>query len=246
MISNFIKTKYFFMIIITIVIKFSVFSDTNYLIVNKLAQLLIQDYDCYKNKTFLEKMILKFGRSAFVDSVNIWKDNYLYIDRLKIKLHPRLDSLVQKVNKYSNYQTSQRLKDLLEQLTHLAYKNLQFYYIAILESDKNISSDKLTVEIVTTAITNSKFYSLKRDLYAKEDKIKLEVKEIISSKKLKHKLSFYNFVFDFLNKIRTGIIEKDLEKMRLQIIGKNKIQSQFFSKKGIIIVFRQEQPIKYQ
>lgn len=185
------------------------------LIVDKIHQFLIKEYDNYKDRTFTEKMVLKFGKKAFIDNVRIWKDNYKNLDSMKIVLHPILEKIAVVCDKNLEEDKSKYFRSLLEELTKLGYKNLQIYYTAVKDylviNNKKI--DDINKELIDDAVCLLRYYEEKTKLYEREEIVKNEIRAIMTEKKVKFKLAFYIFAFDFFNKIRKGIIEKDMQRM---------------------------------
>ncbi len=220
-----INSNKIFIIIFLLIISISIFSIQNAdddLIVNKISQMLIEEYDKYANYTFLEKLVLKIGRTTYVDNINIWQKNYTDIDNIKIKLHPKLEDMAKIVDKNLEADRAKYFRKLLEELTFLGFKNLQIYYYSVKEYLNNNKLTYLDINIkLIDDSCNIKFYNTKKELYAREDIIKNEIREFMKDEKLKHKMAFYSFAFKFLNKIRIKIIEKDMKKM-LDRINENK------------------------
>lgn len=182
--------------------------------IERLTELLIEVYDRQEEFTVLERMVLKFGRAAYIDNVMLWKEQYKNIDELEIELHPRLVKLTERVNECAGTERAARLYLLLEELTMLAFKNLDLYYLALLEQEFNFTLGELNWEFMDGIMSSRRFCRLKLELYSREREVKREIKAIIGAPDLKRALSFYNFVFDFLNKIRDSIVEKDLVRIR--------------------------------
>lgn len=182
--------------------------------IEHLTRLLIEVYDRQEEYTVLERMVLKFGRAAYIDNVMLWKEHYKNMDELEIELHPRLVKLTERVKECAGSERAGRLYLLLEELTMLAFKNLDLYYLAILEEEFNFTLEELDWEFMDGIMTSRRFCRLKLELYSREKEVKREIKAIIGAPDLKRNLAFYNFVFDFLNKIRESIVEKDLVRIR--------------------------------
>ena len=185
------------------------------LLVDKIQQFLITEYDNYKNRTFIEKLVLKLGKSAFIDNVQIWKNNYKNLNSMKIILHPKLEDIAIICDKNLDINESRKFRNLLEELTLIGYKNLQLYYIAVkdylLVNNKKIND--INKDLIDEALCQIKYYEEKIKLYDREEIVKNKIREIMNEKRVKGKLLFYIFAFDFFNKIRKGIIEKDMQKM---------------------------------
>ncbi|MCK4796134.1 MAG: hypothetical protein KAT05_02065 [Spirochaetes bacterium] len=216
--------SYFIIILLLITIPFYATNHINDdLIVNKISLVLIKKYDNYKNKTLLEKIVLKLGKNAFVDSVKIWEINYKDLDKIIIKLHPKLEYMALKGEKYLEIERAKYFRNLLDDLTLLGYENLQIYYIVIKEylNEHNYNFNDINIDLIDEAVCQPEYYQEKKALYEKEDLIKEEIRIILREGKLKHKLALYSFAFDFFNKIRKKVIAKDLAKMLAKINSTN-------------------------
>lgn len=182
--------------------------------IERLVVLLVEVYDRQEEYSLLERMVLKFGRSTFIDNVKLWRIHYREIEKMEIVLHPRLVKLTAKVYEFAGEEEALRLYTLLEELTALGFRNLNLYYLALAELDWNFSLDELDWEFVDEAMSSEYFCLLKLELYRREEEVKREIKEIIGAPGVKRRLTFYNFAFDFLNRIRSSIIKRDLERIK--------------------------------
>ena len=184
-------------------------------IVNKIYNLLIEEYDKYKDKTWIEKAVLKLGRSAYIDSITIWKNNYNKLDTIKISLHPKLEHISEVADKNIEKDRADYFRSLLKELTLMGFKNLQIYFISTKEylDLNNLTYNDITIDTIDNSLCNIKYYEEKKTLYEKENVVKSEIQTIMSEGKLKTKLAFYSFAFKFFNKIRVKIIERDMERM---------------------------------
>lgn len=191
-------------------INFNLFSNDD-LLVAKMADVLIKEYQKYEDKTFMEKFVLKLGKNAYIDSVILWRDNYKNIDDLNIKLHRQLENSAKIADKYSSSDYAEYYRNLLKKLTLLGYKNLQMYYTAV--KDKGYTDADITIEAIDESVSNVEYYNKKVNLYNEEDEIKNKIREFYELKEIKYHISFYAFAFNFFDKIRKGIIEKDMKKM---------------------------------
>lgn len=200
----------FAVIILPFFINLALFSNDD-LLVSKMADILIEEYQKYEDKTFMEKFVLKLGKNAYIDSVIIWKNNYKNIDDLDIKLHKQLENSAKIADKRLSSDKAEYYRNLLKKLTYLGYKNLQMYYNAV--KDKDITADDLTIEAIDESVSNVKYYNEKVKLYNEENDIKNRIREFYELKEIKYHISFYAFAFNFFDKIRKGIIEKDMKKM---------------------------------
>ena len=108
-----------------------------------------------------------------------------------------------------------------ESLTLLAYKNLQIYYIALKDFLKDNPSTEINIKTIDDSLTDIKYYDEKTKLYESEAEIKSNIRYYFNNKKIKYKVSFYAFVFEFFDDIRKKIIKKDMEKMLQKINFKN-------------------------
>lgn len=182
--------------------------------IEHLTGMLIEVYDRQEDYTILEKMVLKFGRAAYIDNVMLWREHYKNIEQLEIELHPRLVKLTEKVREYGGAERAERLYLLLEELSSLGFKNLNLYYMALCELKFEVTLEELDWELMDRVMSSRRFCLLKLEIYRREEEVKREIKAIIAAPDMKRGLPFYNFLFDFLNRIRSSIVEKDLERIR--------------------------------
>ncbi len=216
---NKINIIYLFLILFITTQINAVPNSNNDLIVKKIAQVIIEEYDKYQNYTFLEKLVLKMGKSTYVDNINIWQKNYNNIDNIKIELHPKLEDMVKIADKNMETKDAEHFRNLLEQLTFLGFKNLQIFYLSVKEYLKknNLTHIDINIQLIDDSLCNINFFNTKKELYAKEDIIKSEIQKMMKEDNVKYKFTFYSFAFKFLNKIRNKIIQKDMEKMLIKI-----------------------------
>lgn len=204
-------------IFILIIFSFFVYSQNeDEAIANRIHDILIEEYDKYENATIEEKIILKFGRKAYFESVKLWRENYSNIENIKITLHPQVEKMAKIVDKNLPEEQSNYFRSLLTELTFLAYKNLQLYFLAVKDylKENKLSSNDVKKETIDIAIAMPKFFNLKIEMYDREEFLKNEIREIMNKKEVKYKLAFYAFAFDYFNKIRKKIIAKDIERMK--------------------------------
>ena len=192
----------------------------NEAIANRIKDVLLESYDNYEGFNFNERLVLKFGKRTFIDCVTLWRENYTNIENVEIKLHYQLRNLAEKVSKYESEEKAARFKKALEELTFLGFCNVDLYYRALLQVE-NLSTD-FTTDDIDNALANPEFFLLKKELYQKEEDLKQEIRSLLVSKECKNKLGLYLFFFDFVNKIRVGIIKKDIEKSYKAILEKQK------------------------
>ncbi|MBN2547204.1 MAG: hypothetical protein JXB50_15485 [Spirochaetes bacterium] len=207
---------------------FLIFSQTDDdLIVGKIYQILVEEYDKYENTTFEERLVLKFGRKAFMESIDIWKKNYKNLDQIEIILHPRLEHMAKTAEENLAAERAEYFRNLLVELTFLSYQNLQIFYLAVKDYliEHDLNQNDISKKIIDTSISMPKFFYIKMDMYDREEIIKTDIRAIMDEGKIKYKLAFYAFAFDFLNKIRKKIIKKDIERMkvRMEAINKDKM-----------------------
>ena len=124
------------------------------------------------------------------------------------------------VDKNLEKKVAEHFRNLLEELTLLGFKNLNIYYLSVKEylDANNLIYKNIDAKLIDDSMCNLKYYNIKKELYAKEEIIKNEIQKIMKYDQVKYKLAFYSFAFNFLNKIRVKIIEKDMERM-LSIIN---------------------------
>ncbi len=217
-----------YLIIFFCLLNFPAYSQTeDDFIADKIYRILIEEYDKYENTTFEERFVLKIGRKAFMDSIEIWKANFKNIDKIVIVLHPSLEHMAKKGEENLSPERAAYFRSLLAEITFLSYKNLQIFYIAVKDylNENKLKSNAVTKEIIDISISMPKFFYIKMDMYDREEFIKTDIRAILDEGKLKYKLSFYAFAFDFLNKIRKKIVKKDIERMksRMEQLNRDKM-----------------------
>lgn len=211
--------KVIFLILLTIILNNIYSNDKD--VADRIATVLIEEYDNYRDRTFTEKLVLKFGKKAFIDSVLIWKVNFRTIDSIEIKLHYQLEKMAKISDDNLSLDESEKFRELLKRLTYLGYKNLDLYYRAVkeyLDNNKNfLNQADISIETIDDAISNNKYFTEKKKLYFDEEMIKNEIRLFFDNRKIKYKISFYSFAFEFFDKIRRQIIAKDLKKIEERI-----------------------------
>ena len=186
----------------------------------RVKDVLIESYDNYSGFSFQERLVLKFGKRTFIDSVTLWYQNYTDIENIEIKLHYQLKKLSDKVSQCESPEKAEQFKKALEDLTFLGYRNVDLYYKALLKVEN--LPEMFTTDDIDDALANPEFFLLKKQLYEKEEILKQEIRSHLASKECKNKLGIYLFFFDFVNKIRVGIIKKDIDKSYKAILEKQK------------------------
>ena len=209
----------FFVVFISISLHSYDLSDD--ILVEKISEILIKEYDNYKDRSFIEKTILKLGKPAFIDSVKNWTKNYKNLDQMQLKLHPKIEDILNISNKYLTDDENREFRKNFEDLTLIAYYNLQIYYISLKEYLSYNNKSDFDINILDEALMNIRYFDEKKKLYEKEDKIKANIRNYFNNKKIKYKISFYAFVFDFFDKIRVRIVKKDMDKMLEKINERN-------------------------
>ena len=195
-------------------------------IVQKIHDILIKEYGNYKDKSLKERIVLILGKKAFIDSINTWENNYKNLDEMPIVLNTHMEDMAQIAEKYGDHEQSHQFRNLLVNLTKLGFRNMQMYYIAVKEylTDNKMDSSEIDINLIDNSLANLKFFEMKKSLYDEEEKTKKEMLEIMYSKKLKFRMAFYIFAFNFFNDIREKVIERDLARMKKNI--ENKIRAQ--------------------
>lgn len=206
-----------FILLITIFIVNILPAESDDILVHNIAEVLIKEYDNYQDKTFLEKMVLKYGKKTFIDSVRSWELNYKNLDEMKIKLHPTIENIVKVGDKNLSPENAIYFRSLFENLTLLGFKNIQIYYESTKKYLSKYGDQEVTIHVIDEASIEPEFYELKVKLYDEEKITKNEIRKMFRNEKIKYKLAFYSFAFDFLDKIRTSIEDKNIEKMKLRI-----------------------------
>ena len=208
-----------FFIFIFLLISIFAFSQnvTDSEIVAQIAQELIAEYDNYKDKSFTERLVLKLGKRAFIDSVRAWQRDYENVRTMPIKLHYQLNKMASIVDGCADEATSKRFRELLTELTRIGYLNLDIYYRAVRKNVDNNGGNltgNVSLAMIDYAVADATFYQEKIEMYDEEQRIKDEMRVIMKQKNIKNKIAFYSFAFEFFDKIRMKVIAADLEKVR--------------------------------
>jgi hypothetical protein len=188
--------------------------DNDDVLVDGISRILIKEYDNLKDRTSMEKLVLKLGKKAYYDSIYGWRKNYKSLDMIKIKLHPLIERIIKIADGKLSKEESSTFRKLFENLTFLGYKNLQIYYLSTKDYKMKNAGLELSIDLINEAVTETEFYNQKLALYDEEEKTKNEIRTYFKDKRVKSKLSFYSFAFEYLDKIRVDIIKKDIEKMK--------------------------------
>ena len=211
-------TKKFFIFIFLLISIFAFSQNvTDSEIVAQIAQELIAEYDNYKDKSFTERLVLKLGKRAFIDSVRAWQRDYENVRTMPIKLHYQLNKMASIVDGCADEATSKRFRELLTELTRIGYLNLDIYYRAVRKNVDNNGGNltgNVSLAMIDYAVADATFYQEKIEMYDEEQRIKDEMRVIMKQKNIKNKIAFYSFAFEFFDKIRVKVIAADLEKVR--------------------------------
>jgi hypothetical protein len=191
------------------------------ILVAKIADTLIKAYDDYKDRTTMEKIVLRMGKPAYIESINDWVKNYKNLDTMELKLHPIIQKIIKTGDKHLPEDKAKRFRELFEHLSLLGYKNLQVYYITVKEYLKKYGQREIDINVIDDAISEPQVYEEKVLLNKEEEIITKEIKEIFKEEKIKYRLGFYSFAFNFLTDIRAKITKTDMERMLKKINSKN-------------------------
>jgi len=189
------------------------------LLADQVQVLLIQSYGAFSNLSPIEKIVIEMGRGAFVDNVRIWRMYYNDISLIPIKLHPQIKKVSNIIHKYGDDQEGFLFDLYLKELTFLGYKNIDYYYQALLTMDL-MKDNNISLEDIEYAISSPQFYIKKIELFEREAVLKKDIRLIMNSERLKKHLGIYIFFYDFLNKIRDKIIANDLEYSHKRLMKK--------------------------
>lgn len=213
--------KYFVLLLFFFFIHSLLSAENDQLLADKIVSLLKIEYDNVKDKSWIEKIILQMGKSTYMDSLEIWKANYFQIEKIKIVLHPKLENMAQVGDLYLDLEKKTLFRKNLSDLTFIAYKNINIYFLAIKKYRESEPTpiDQITIKTLDAALYNPEFSQKKRDLYEEERSIKKSLRVIMHDKKIKYKLGIYIFAFDFFNKIREKVIEKDIKEMDKRLLN---------------------------
>jgi len=196
------------------------------LIVDRICFIFQREYDNYKDKSAIERILLKMGRKAYIDNLLLWKENYQDITNIKFSLHPIMEQMAKIMDKYADPEKAARFRDLLEDLTKIAFKNMEIYYLSLKEyiNENYLTPDDIELNIFTDALAKKKFYDEKIKLYDEEFKIEEELGPMMKEKKVKYKMLFYSFAFDFFVNIRRQIIDQETKDMQQKLWQNSQMQ----------------------
>ncbi|HBD92886.1 MAG: hypothetical protein A2015_13655 [Spirochaetes bacterium GWF1_31_7] len=189
------------------------------LLADQVQVLLIQSYGRLSNLSPIEKIVIEMGRATFVDNVRIWRLYYNDISLIPIKLHPQIKKVSNIIHKYGDESEAFLFDVYLKELTFLGYRNIDYYYQALLAMD-SLKDTNISLEDIEYAVSSPQFYKKKIELFEREAVLKKEIRLIMNSEKLKRRLGIYIFFYDFLNKIRDKIIASDLEYSHKRLMKK--------------------------
>jgi hypothetical protein len=208
-----IQMIFFLMFILPMTVLYPMKSDDK--IADEIIDILIKEYGNYKDKSSLEKIVLSISKKPYMESLSEWRKNYHDLSNIKIKLNSIIEKAVLTAGKRLPYEEGWRFRSLFENLTMIGYENLQIYFISTKRYLEKNGDVKLTIDIINDAKCEPEFLRMKEELYEKEKLIKRDIRIMFKDVRIKNKMVFYSFAFDFLDKIRTRIIENDIRKMKL-------------------------------
>jgi hypothetical protein len=192
-------------------------------IVNKICMIFLREYNNFKDKSAIEKIILRMGRKAYVENLDLWKKNYNDIDNIQFSLHPIMEQMAKIMDRSVEPEKAKHFRNLLEDLTKIAFKNMQIYYLSIKEylADNNLSCDSIELNIFADALAKKKFYDQKMKLYDEEYKVENEIGTMMKEKDVKFKMFFYSYAFDYFINIRKKIIDQEITDMQYKLWQKS-------------------------
>jgi hypothetical protein len=217
------STKIFFILFLIMPLSFlysEEYDDAK--IVGKISEIFLKEYDNYKNKAFVERVVLKMGRTAYIDNMKLWQDNYADISKIKFSLHPIMEQMAKTMEKSTKDERGVHFRELFIDLTRVAFKHFNIYYLAIKEYliENKLSYNDIHLGIFADALAKDKFYSEKVKLFAEELSIENEIASMMKEKKVKYRMAFYAFVFDFFIDMRKKIIDNEAKDMQSKLLEK--------------------------
>jgi hypothetical protein len=189
------------------------------MIVDKINKIFLREYDNYKDKSAIVRILLRMGRKAYLENLILWKDNYQDITKIKFSLHPVMEQMAKIMDKNAEPEKAVRFRSLLEDLTKMAFKNMDIYFLAIKEyiNENNLTCDDIDLDIFADALAKKKFYDEKIKLYSEEYKIEDELGPMMKEKKVKYKMLFYSYAFEYFVNIRKQIISQETKDMEYKL-----------------------------
>lgn len=216
-------------LILIFFISFSIHAKTlDDLIADRIFFLFLREYDNVTNKSFLEKVAVKIGRSTYLDALTNFKNNYKNLDTMTVKLHPRLEYMAKTAQRHLNYDEALYFRKLLERLSLLSYKSFYVYYLCIHEYFIENKKEYFDFEIclITEAIAKIKFYKLKKEIYIEEKEVRKEICRMLNQTKLKNALPIYRLIFNYFDPVRNNILEQELKDITKNLIEKKIIKNE--------------------
>lgn len=200
----------------------TVYSTPDDILVHNISEVLIKEYDNYKDKSFSERFVLSLGKKAFIESVKNWEINYKNLSNMPIKLHPQIEIILAKSEKSLDNDTQNQFRGLFVSLTRIAYDNLQDYYNSLKDSLGNDLTKPITITMIDDALSCQKFYDIRLKSFETEENVKQNIRKIFKDERVKFKLSFYLFVFDYFDGIRVNVVKQYLLKTEKNVKEKNR------------------------
>jgi hypothetical protein len=188
-------------------------------IVETISDIFLKEYDNYKDKAFVEKVVLKMGRKAYIDNMSLWRANFSDISKIKFSLHPIMEQMARTMEKHSDEGKGTHFRTLFIDLTRVAFKHFNIYYLAIKEYliENNLSYNDIKLSIFADALAKDKFYNEKVKLFDEELSIEKEIALMMKEKKVKYRMAFYAFVFDFFIDMRKKVIDTEAKDMQCKL-----------------------------
>jgi len=175
------------------------------LLADQVQVLLIQSYGRLSNLSPIEKIVIEMGRATFVDNVRIWRLYYNDISLIPIKLHPQIKKVSNIIHKYGDESEAFLFDVYLKELTFLGYRNIDYYYQALLAMD-SLKDTNISLEDIEYAVSSPQFYKKKIELFEREAVLKKEIRLIMNSEN-------QDYWIDIAKKLKLKELEKEVKKL---------------------------------
>jgi len=188
-------------------------------VVERVHFIFLREYDNVKDKGAIEKIVLRMGRKAYIDNLNLWKENYSDLSKINFVLHPIMQQMVKIVDRNLEPEKAMIFRKDLEGLTKIGFMHFQIYYLSLKEYVIENKMDPALIElnIFADALAKEKFVNEKLKLFDEELKVEEEIALMMKEKKVKYKIAFYSFAFKFFTDMRKNIINNEKKDMQAKL-----------------------------
>lgn len=178
----------------------------------RLVEILTENYDRQPVSTPMGGIIKQAGRKSYHKLLQDWLVYRSNLERYSPEIEPVYTGLLRTLKKEVPEEHEVFVAHI-GKLTLLTLRNFQIFFDAVQEYSPGLPLQNLDSASIDASLAQGDYPSRQRDLIAREEIIKKEIRQIITRPEVAGKLGFYIFFFDQIARTRKRSIDKLLESM---------------------------------